>query len=111
MYGSSNSASATANNDIGDDLIDGLGTINPAALNNDVNHSNNGMLFASFCFTEFASQLRSNRSKLTSTVVSVLPSPSLTATTNNTNPRGVKRSRSPEHPDDAQTDGHDGVCE
>lgn len=85
MYGSSNSASATANNDIGDDLIDGLGTINPAALNNDVNHSNN--------------------------VVSVLPSPSLTATTNNTNPRGVKRSRSPEHPDDAQTDGHDGVSD
>lgn len=50
MYGSSHSGSGSAPLDdgIGKSLVDGSGTINPAALNSDGSSNSNGVLFVFF---------------------------------------------------------------
>ncbi|OJJ38918.1 hypothetical protein ASPWEDRAFT_95261, partial [Aspergillus wentii DTO 134E9] len=71
MYGTSHSSVSAPMNGLGGDLVDGSGTINPAALNN----------------------------------VAVLPAPSFAAPS--TIPRGVKRSRTPDHRGNHADGDHD----
>ena len=131
MYDTSHSSVSAPMNGLGGDLIDGSGTINPAALNSNtgMSHSlflvhflfypghasstvaNYALIFCYFFYPVAPLETDNNNYNNRWLVAAAFPAPS-TAESSNTSPRGVKRSRTPDHlHENAPTDDiDDGMC-
>ena len=137
MYDTSHSSVSAPMNGLGGDLIDGSGTINPAALNSSSGMSqkslflalsrilhflfypehasstvaNYALIFCYFFYPVAPLETDNNNYNNRWLVAAAFPAPS-TAESSNTSPRGVKRSRTPDHlHENAPTDDiDDGMC-